>query len=110
MVMIMDDKDELKKLLSDVSWDRKMCAVTNGSNLLVELYIKKAFDKKSAIEIPGEILKDNEVQQFVKDNRIKIMKGKKIRAYLYRLGKIVAAGEIALRIQERKNAAGSGTV
>lgn len=101
----MSNKEELEKLLSDTSWERKNCPITRASNLLVDLFMKKANDKDSAIEIPGELLKDKDVQELVKHKRIKVLKGKKNRVFLYRMGKIVAAGEISLRLRERKSAA-----
>lgn len=101
----MESKGELRKLLSDVTWERQMCPVTKGSNLLVDMLAKKAFDWKSSVEIPEALLGDPYVVELVKNQRIKITGKKgKLFAYLYRLGKLVAMGEMSLRLRERKNA------
>jgi len=103
-------KEDLEEILSDVTWERQNCPVTKGSNLLVDLYVEeKKHGKGSMVEIPADAINDVSIRQLVKDKRIRIVtkKNKKFASFI-KLGKIVAMGEISLRLRERKNAARSG--
>lgn len=90
-----------KKLLEDISFDRKIVPKDSEGDLLVSLFNKKAFNEQSAIDLTKYPKTEEFINRLIKENRVKIFSNDLI--YLTPIGKIVACGELSLRKQEKRD-------
>ncbi len=87
-----------KELLEDTTFDREIAPKDIKGDLLVDLLKKKAFDKNSSILLSKYYLK--EINQLIKEKRIKMILDNPIKYYLTEIGRIVTYGEFTLRQRE----------
>ncbi|MFX1480546.1 MAG: hypothetical protein ACFFCI_20850 [Promethearchaeota archaeon] len=92
-----------KELLEDVSFDREIVPKDVIGDLLVSLLRNKAYDERSAVLLSQYPVKIGQIDQLIKEDRIRLISQSPTKIYLTKMGKIIACGEYAIRQQEKKN-------
>lgn len=92
-----------KELLEDVSFDREIVPKDAIGDLLVSLLKNKAYDEKSAVLLSKYPIKIGQINQLIKEDRIRLISQRPTKIYLTKMGKIIACGEYAIRQREKKN-------
>ncbi len=70
-------------------------------NVLVQLYMKKAFDEGSAVLLSDLGVTPEQVTRLVKDKRIVLFTSGPVKAHLTGIGDIVAMGECSLQLKKK---------
>ena len=91
-----------KELLEDTSFDREIVPKDQVGDLLVSLLRKKALDESTGVLLSKYPLKEGQIDRLIRDDRIGLVSKSPMKVYLTEIGKIVAAGEFALREREKK--------
>ncbi|MFX0132027.1 MAG: hypothetical protein ACFFDN_00145 [Candidatus Hodarchaeota archaeon] len=92
-----------KELLEDTSFDREIVPKDEIGDLLVSLLKNRAYDESSAVLLSRYPVKVGQIDQLIKEDRIKLISQIPTKLYLTKMGKIIACGEYALRQREKKN-------
>lgn len=72
--------------------------------VLVQLYVRKAFDEQSAVLLSELGVTPKQVKRLVKDDRmIAISTNNTTRVFLTGIGMIVAMGECSIQLKRRKD-------
>lgn len=91
-----------KELLEDTSFDREIVPKDEIGDLLVSLLKKRAYDEKSAVLLSQYPVKIGQIDQLIKEDRIRLISQRTTKIYLTKMGKIIACGEYAIQQQEKR--------
>jgi hypothetical protein len=92
----------IKEMLSDITFEKKNVPKSRVGDLLISLLKHRAFDAKSAILLSKYPVKEDDLEPFIKNDMIGLIQNSPLKVYLNDLGRLVAAGEFAIRQAEKE--------